>query len=116
MKKTLIMLAFLLASTIAAQAQCGVASWYGGADGLNGNRTASGERFNTHDLTAAHRTLPFGTMLTVTNQNNGKTVTVKINDRGPFHGGRIIDLSSAAASEIGIKRSGTGPVCLEGIR
>lgn len=95
------------------QAQCGVASWYGGADGLNGHRTASGEIFNTNDLTAAHRSLPFGTVLKVTNQNNGKEVIVRINDRGPFHGGRIIDLSKAAATKLGIRSAGTGSVCLE---
>src|SRR5215217_14772 len=107
------MLMFLLASTVATQAQCGVASWYGGADGLNGNRTASGEIFNTNDLTAAHKTLPFGTLIKVTGQRTGNEIVVRINDRGPFHGGRIIDLSKAAATAVGIKGSGVGPVCLE---
>lgn len=70
------------------------ASWYG--PGFNGKRTASGERFNMHAMTAAHRTLPFGSKVRVTNRKTGKAVVVKINDRGPFVGGRIIDLSKAA--------------------
>lgn len=110
MNKILLTLVFLLSFTIAAQAQCGTASWYGNPH--DGNKTASGEIFNKNQLTAAHRTLPFGTIVEVTNQNNGKKVTVKINDRGPFHGSRIIDLSEQAAIQIGIKNSGTGKVCL----
>ena len=73
---------------------------------------ASGERFNQNAMTAAHKTLPFGTKLKVTNQRTGKSVTVKINDRGPYHGGRIIDLSKAAASKLGIVAAGTGKVCI----
>lgn len=96
--------------TTPAIASCGKASWYG--PGFYGNRTANGEIFNKNELTAAHRTLPFGTVITVTNQNNGKSVTVRINDRGPFHGKRILDLSSAAADAINMKRSGVVPICI----
>jgi rare lipoprotein A len=80
--------------------QSGIASWYG--PGFQGRKTASGERFNTHDMTAAHKTLPFGSIVKVTNQENGKSVVVKINDRGPFIRGRIIDLSHAAKEELGM--------------
>lgn len=86
----------------------GVASYYGKR--FHGRRTASGERFDMHAMTAAHRTLPFGTLVEVTNPKNGKTVTVRINDRGPFAHGRTIDLSRAAASEIGLVNRGHGMV------
>ncbi|MFZ4639244.1 MAG: septal ring lytic transglycosylase RlpA family protein [Nodosilinea sp.] len=89
----------------------GMASWYG--PGLHGQRSASGEVFNQQDLTAAHRTLPFGTRVRVTNLNTGQQVIVRINDRGPFSHGRLIDLSSAAASRIGIRSAGVGRVALE---
>ena len=88
--------------------QSGVASWYG--PGFQGRRTANGERFNTHALTAAHRTLSFGTRVRVTNKVNGRSVVVRINDRGPFVGGRVIDLSNASARAIGV--SGTARVNL----
>ncbi|WP_207883611.1 septal ring lytic transglycosylase RlpA family protein [Pseudomonas sp. 30_B] len=91
----------------------GTASYYGKAH--HGKRTASGERFNQHALTAAHRTLPFGTRVKVTNLNNGRSVVVRINDRGPFGRGRIIDLSKAAAEQLNMLRSGTAPVRLEGL-
>ena len=77
--------------------QQGIASWYGRE--FNGRPTASGEIFNDSQLTAAHPILPFGTMLKVTNQHNNKTVTVRVNDRGPFVAARIIDLSRAAAQQ-----------------
>jgi rare lipoprotein A len=80
--------------------QSGMASWYG--PGFQGRKTASGERFNTNELTAAHRYLPFGTRVRVVNQSTGRSVIVRINDRGPFHGGRVIDLSRASASAIGM--------------
>lgn len=80
--------------------QNGEASHYG--RGFHGKKTASGERFNQHDLTAAHRTLPMGTEVTVTNQENGKQIEVEINDRGPYAKGRIIDLSTEAAKQLGI--------------
>jgi rare lipoprotein A len=80
--------------------QSGGASWYG--PGFHGRKTANGERFNTHAMTAAHRSLPFGTRVKVTNHCTGNSVVVRINDRGPFVGGRIIDLSHASARAIGI--------------
>jgi rare lipoprotein A len=89
----------------------GIASWYG--PGFHGRRTANGERFNQNALTAAHKTLPFGTKVKVTNLRNGQSVVVRINDRGPFTRGRVIDLSSAAAKVIGIKGSGVGNVALD---
>ena len=76
----------------------GKASWYG--PGFHGKKTASGERFNQHALTAAHRSLPLGTQARVTNLKNGKAVMVMINDRGPYCGGRVIDLSRAAARHL----------------
>src|ERR671939_763982 len=78
----------------------GRASWYG--SGFNGRRTANGETFNTNALTAAHRTLPFGTKVRVVNKRTGRSVVVRINDRGPYAHGRIIDLSQAAARAIGV--------------
>ncbi|HYW15945.1 MAG TPA: septal ring lytic transglycosylase RlpA family protein [Allosphingosinicella sp.] len=89
----------------------GTASYYGTE--LAGNRTASGERFNPNGLTAAHRTLPLGTKLRVTNVANGRSVIVRINDRGPFVGKRLIDVSLGAAREIQMIRSGTAQVRLE---
>ena len=92
--------------------QSGMASYYGSE---SGSQTASGARFNPGAMTAAHRTLPFGTKVLVTNKRNGKTVVVTINDRGPFIRGRIIDLSTAAAGVIGMKSSGVAPVVVERI-
>jgi rare lipoprotein A len=89
----------------------GEASYYGHE--LAGNRTASGERFNPNGLTAAHRTLPLGTRLRVTNVANGRSVIVRINDRGPFVGRRLIDVSLGAAREINMVRSGKAQVRLE---
>lgn len=86
----------------------GRASYYGA--GFAGRPTASGERFNPSELTAAHRTLPFGTRVKVTNASNGRSVIVRINDRGPFHGGRVIDLSQEAARRIGLIQQGHGVV------
>jgi rare lipoprotein A len=94
-----------------ASYQTGKASWYGGR--FHGRRTASGERFNQHAMTAAHKTLRFGTRVRVTNLNNGKTCIVRINDRGPFVRGRVIDLSAAAAKQIGAYSAGVIPVKLE---
>jgi rare lipoprotein A len=99
-----------LAGTSVANAQCGKASWYG--PGFHGRSTASGERFNQSSLTAAHKSLPFGTKLRVTNKRNGKSVIVRVNDRGPFVRGRMLDLSKGAASQIGIVRSGSAAVCI----
>ena len=89
----------------------GTASYYGRE--LAGNRTASGERFDPHGFTAAHRTLPLGTKLRVTNVANGRSVIVRVNDRGPFVGKRVIDVSLGAAREIQMVRSGTAQVRLE---
>lgn len=89
----------------------GVASWYG--PGFNGRKTASGEIFNTNQLTAAHKTLPFGTSVRVTNLENGRSVVVRINDRGPYVGSRVIDLSHAAAVQIGMIEDGTAKVKIE---
>jgi len=94
-----------------AQAVTGEASWYG--PGFHGQTTANGETFNQEELTAAHRSLPFGTKVKVTNINNGRSVVVRINDRGPFAAGRVIDLSAAAARVIGLLSSGIAPVQLE---
>ena len=102
--------AVLAVSSSAAYAQCGGASWYG--PGFNGKRAASGEIFNENAMTAAHRSLPFGTKVVVTDQNTGNHVEVTINDRGPFHGKRIIDLSKAAATALGFRNRGTTSVCL----
>jgi rare lipoprotein A len=87
---------------------CGGASWYSA-----GSRTASGERMNASTLTAAHRSLAFGTRLKVTNRHNGRSVVVRINDRGPFIRGRVLDLSRAAAQNIGMVASGTASVCYQ---
>jgi rare lipoprotein A len=97
---------------VSAWQESGVASWYG--PGFHGKRTASGERFNTNELTAAHKTLPFGTRVRVKSMTNGKEVVVRINDRGPFVKGRIIDLSHAAAQALGL--SGIKQVTLERLR
>lgn len=88
--------------------QRGIASWYGQA--FHNLRTASGEPFNMNALTAAHPTLPFGTQLKVRNPANGRAVVVRVNDRGPFTGGRSLDLSRAAASALGILNRGTAQV------
>ena len=89
----------------------GEASWYG--PGFYGNRTANGELFRPGTLTAAHRTLPFGTKVRVTNLWNGRSAIVRINDRGPFHGRRVIDLAHGAASQLGLISSGIAQVKLE---
>jgi rare lipoprotein A len=91
--------------------QTGVASWYG--PGFHGKRTASGERFDQTELTAAHRQLPLGAEVTVTNLENGRSVVVAINDRGPYVGGRVIDLSQAAAGRLGIVEDGLARVRIE---
>ena len=94
-----------------ASAYTGQASWYG--PGFYGNRTANGEVFRPGTYTAAHRSLPFGTRVKVTNLNNGRSAVVRINDRGPFTGGRIIDLAQGAASDLGVTASGVATVRLE---
>jgi rare lipoprotein A len=120
MKKLLAVLCIALAGAgfCAAQTpgaafrQEGIASWYGTE--FDGRPTASGEIFNSSLYTAAHPILPFGTILTVTNQHNGKKVNVRVNDRGPFVSARIIDLSRAAAEQLDMLVTGTAPVAIEG--
>ena len=92
----------------------GRASWYG--PGFHGRKTASGERFNMNAYTAAHRSLPFGTKVRVTNKRDGRSVVVRMNDRGPYSGGRILDVSKAAASRLGLVATGTAPVTLQVLR
>lgn len=88
--------------------QEGTASWYG--PGFHGRKTASGETYNQNDFTAAHRTLPLGTVVVVRNLKNGRSAKVKVNDRGPYVDGRIIDLSKAAAQKLGMIETGTARV------
>lgn len=100
-----------LATPPAENVQTGVASWYG--PNFQGKLTSNKEIYDMNDLTAAHKSLPFGTYVMVTNLANGKSVTVRINDRGPFVKGRIIDLSYAAATAVDMIGTGTAPVRLE---
>lgn len=93
----------ILEST-AHEISTGVVSWYGGK--FHGRKTASGEKYDKHELTAAHKSLPFGTKVKVTNIRNGKSVVVEINDRGPYAKSRVLDLSQAAFSEIGHTNTG----------
>mgnify|MGYP002507720744 CR=1 FL=1 len=93
-----------------AYSACGTSSWYGAE--FEGQRTANGERFNAHGLTAAHRSLPFGTKLKVVNQANGRSVRIRVNDSGPYAGGRILDLSYGAFSRIAAISRGTADVCI----
>ena len=91
--------------------QNGKASWYGKEE--QGRLTASGEKYDRHQLTAAHRHLPFNTLVRVTNEANGRSVVVRINDRGPYRGHRILDLSEAAADSLDMKKQGVIPVKIE---
>jgi rare lipoprotein A len=100
--------ALSMGSTAEAKTITGWASYY-----KSGKRTANGESFNPMGLTAAHRTLPFGTKVLVTNLRNGRSVVVRINDRGPFIKGRVIDLSLGAARVVGLQRSGVAKVKFE---
>ena len=104
--------AFLLSMSIAlsAHAESGLASTYANGDGHAWSKAANGERVNPRAFTAAHRTLPFGTKVTVTNKRNGRSVVVRINDRGPFIHGRVIDVTPAAAHALGF--SGLAPVSI----
>jgi rare lipoprotein A len=101
----------LSAASEAESVQTGYASWYGGH--FQGRQTANGEIFDTNELTAAHRTLPFDSIVRVTNVKNERSVVVRINDRGPFVDDRIIDLSRAAADAIGLTAAGVGLVRVE---
>jgi rare lipoprotein A len=102
------MAAIVVTGTAEAGEGCGRASWYA----LH-SKTASGERMNPSNLTAAHRSLRFGTKLRVTNMRNGKSVVVRVNDRGPFIRGRVLDLSRGAARSINMVDSGTAKVCYQ---
>lgn len=93
------------------QLERGKATWYGGK--FHGRKTASGERFDKRALTAAHRTLPFGTVVKVTNLANQRTVVVRVNDRGPYGKGRIIDVSEAAARKLKMINAGVVPATVE---
>lgn len=112
MKTILVAVGLLLATAAGAHAE--VASYYGRE--FAGRRTANGEIFNPAAMTAAHRTLRFGTHVEVTNRRNGKSVVVRINDRGPFVAGRSIDVSAAAAARIGMIASGTTQVTIRVLR
>lgn len=101
------------APNVAGFRQSGRASWYGRF--FHGRRTANGERYDMHALTAAHRTLPLGSYVRVTNPSTDRSVVVRINDRGPFARGRIIDLSMAAAHALGMQRAGTASVKIQGL-
>lgn len=100
-----------VAAPVRTPFQRGEASWYG--PGFDGNHSANGEIFNRYAMTAAHPSLPFGTRVLVTNTNNGRSVVVRINDRGPFSGGRVIDLSQGAAASIGMIESGVANVQID---
>lgn len=104
----LLLLLLLLASCSPKISEQGKASFY--ADFFQGRQTANGETFRQRKMTAAHRTLPFGTKVRVKNLKNGKTIKVKINDRGPFVDGRIIDLTKKAARKLGMVNDGVVPV------
>lgn len=113
--RTISILAFAVVGLAPLQAEaasrCSLVSHYGIGDGYHGRRTANGERFNAYDYSAAHRYLPFGTRLRVTNQANGRSVVIRINDRGPFVAGRSLDLSYGAFSQIASPRQGVASVC-----
>ncbi|MBJ9984640.1 septal ring lytic transglycosylase RlpA family protein [Acinetobacter sp. S40] len=98
-------------NTVRKFTQTGIASWYGRQ--FHGRKTASGDTFDMNELTAAHRSLPLNCYIRVTNKDNGKSVVVKVNDRGPFHGNRVLDLSYGAAKRIGLTNAGTAKVSIE---
>ena len=113
--KTISIFAFALAGLAPLQAQaasrCSLASHYGVGDGYHGRTAANGETYNAYGLSAAHKYLPFGTRLRVTNQANGRSVVVRINDRGPYIAGRSLDLSYGAFSKIASPGQGVANVC-----
>lgn len=111
MRKLIIGALLALAPLCAQASYTGEASWYG--PGFYGNRTANGEVFRPGTMTAAHRYLPFGTRVRVTNLDNGRSTVVRINDRGPYYGGRIIDLAHGAAQRLGLTSSGVARVKLQ---
>lgn len=113
-KKIVLVIFFTLTASLIMGKETGGASWYGGK--FQGRLTANGEIFDTNTFTAAHKTLPFNTIVEVTNMGNNKSVLVRINDRGPFVEGRIIDLSRAAADQIGLVGKGVGRVVIKIIK
>ena len=110
-KDVLERLSAVASNTVNRFSQTGVASWYGRQ--FQGRKTASGDTFDSNSLTAAHRSLPMNCYIKVTNKSNGKSVVVKVNDRGPFSSHRVLDLSYAAAKQIGLASTGTGNVVIE---
>ena len=112
MKRLLLSLLLLAPLPGRAALECGYASHYGIGDSYHGERTASGSIFNAYAMTAAHPWLPFGTKLRVKNRDNGRSVVVTINDRGPYYGGRILDLSYGSFSRIASPSSGVANVCI----
>jgi rare lipoprotein A len=113
--KTILLLSSLALGALApaaveAKSSCGIASYYG--PGFHGRTTANGERFNAYGLTAAHRSLPFGSRVKVVNQDTGRSVTIRVNDDGPHIPGRIIDLSEGAFQQIASLGSGIARVCI----
>lgn len=104
-------LSSVASDTVRKFKQTGIASWYGHQ--FNGRKTATGERFDMNAMTAAHRSLPLSCFIRVTNKDNGKSVIVKVNDRGPYSGNRILDLSYAAAEKLGMVNKGMGNVTIE---
>lgn len=113
--KTISTIAIVIAGLAPLQAKaasgCSLASHYGVGDGYHGRTAANGETYNAYGLTAAHRSLPFGTNVRVTNQSNGRTVVVRINDRGPYIYGRTLDLSYGAFSKIASPSQGVASIC-----
>lgn len=108
-----VILSLAFISPALAQSRCGIASYYGIGDGFHGRTAANGSRFNTYAHTTAHKTLPFGTRIRVTNQRNSKATTVVVTDRGPFIKGRILDLSYAAFQNIAPASQGLVDVCYD---
>ena len=109
---SLLLLGTIAPSAQAAAFQCGQASHYGIGDGYHGQRTASGQRFDAYAMTAAHPSLPMGSRVIVKNRDNGKTVLVTINDRGPYAGGRVLDLSYGSFSRIASPSQGVANICM----
>lgn len=105
--------ATLAVTSMKGKVEHGGASFYGLNDGFHGRQTANGEIFNTYKMTAAHKTLPFGSKVKVTDKDSGRSVIVRINDRGPYVHGRIIDLSYAAAKKLGMVKKGVARVKIE---
>ncbi|MFW2176298.1 MULTISPECIES: septal ring lytic transglycosylase RlpA family protein [unclassified Moraxella] len=110
-KDVLQRLSAVASNTVSKFSQTGVASWYGRQ--FHGKKTASGDVFDQNGLTAAHRSLPMNCYVKVTNKSNGKSVVVKVNDRGPFSSNRVMDLSYGAAKQIGLVNAGSGNVIIE---